>query len=200
MQDTHILALVIGAILVNNFVLTRFLGICPFLGVSKQLGTALGMSGAVLFVMTLASAVTSAINQFVLVENAPLLAADLSYLQTIVFILVIASLVQLVEIVLQRFSPPLYRALGIYLPLITTNCAVLGAAVLSAKKSHSVFTATVFGAASAVGFALALVLFASLREKLELADVPTCMQGTAIALITAGLLAMAFMGFAGLGA
>ena len=200
MQDTHILALVIGAILVNNFVLTRFLGICPFLGVSKQLGTALGMAGAVLFVMTMASAVTSAVNQYILVKDAPLLATDLSYLQTIVFILVIASLVQFVEIILQRFSPPLYRALGIYLPLITTNCAVLGAAVLSAKKSHTVLTSTIFGAASAVGFTLALVLFASLREKLELADVPKCMEGTAIALVTAGLLAMAFMGFAGLGA
>ena len=186
-------ALVVGAILVNNFVLSRFLGICPFLGVSRRLDTALGMSGAVLFVMTLASAATAAINRFVL------LPFRLGYLQTIVFILVIASLVQLVEIVLQRFSPPLYRALGIYLPLITTNCAVLGVAVLAAKNSYGILKTTVFGAASAIGFALALVLFASLREKLDLARVPRCMEGTAIALVTAGLLAMAFMGFSGLG-
>ena len=187
-------ALVIGAILVNNFVLIRFLGICPFLGVSKRLDTAIGMSGAVLFVMTLASAVTAAISRLILIR------AGLEYLQTIVFILVIASLVQLVEVILQRFSPPLYRALGIYLPLITTNCAVLGVAVLAAKNSYSIVKTTVFGAASALGFALALILFASLREKLELAQMPECMRGTAIALITAGLLAMAFMGFAGLGA
>ncbi|MBT3378512.1 MAG: electron transport complex subunit RsxA [Lentisphaerae bacterium] len=185
--------LIIGAILVNNFVLSRFLGICPFLGVSKRIDTAMGMSGAVLFVMTLASLVTAAINKFVLLRF------DLAYLQTIVFILVIASLVQLVEIILQRFLPVLYKALGIYLPLITTNCAVLGVAVLASKNSYGVFKTTVFGAASAVGFGLALVLFASLREKLELARVPECMKGTAIALITAGVLAMAFMGFAGLG-
>lgn len=186
-------ALVIGAVLVNNFVLIRFLGICPFLGVSRRLDTALGMSGAVLFVMTLASAVTAAINQWVLLPQG------LAFMQTIVFILVIASLVQLVEVLLQRISPPLYKALGIYLPLITTNCAVLGVAVLAAQNSYSIVKTTVFGAASAVGFGLALVLFASLREKLDLADVPKCMQGTAIALVTAGLLAMAFMGFSGLG-
>jgi electron transport complex protein RnfA len=192
-------ALVVGAILVNNFVLSRFLGICPFLGVSKRLDTALGMAGAVVFVMTLASAVTATVNRYVLLPGAPLSVGDLTYLQTIVFIVVIAALVQIVEVILQRFSPPLYRALGIYLPLITTNCAVLGAALLSAKQSYSILKATVFGAASAVGFGLALVLFASLREKLELAQVPECMRGTSIALITAGLLAMAFMGFAGLG-
>jgi len=185
--------LVIGAILVNNFVLTRFLGICPFLGVSRRLDTALGMSGAVLFVMALASAVTSAVNRLILIP------AGLAYLQTIVFILVIASLVQLVEIILQRFSPPLYRALGIYLPLITTNCAVLGVAVLASKNSYGVLKTTVFGAASAVGFGVALVLFASLRERMEMAQVPECMKGTAIALVTAGIMAMAFMGFAGLG-
>jgi len=187
------IALIIGAILVNNFVLTRFLGICPFLGVSRRTRTALGMGGAVIFVMTLASAVTSTVNQTVLVRF------NLQYMQTIVFILVIASLVQLVEIVMQRFSPPLYRALGIYLPLITTNCAVLGAAVLSVKNHYSILQSTVFGAASAVGFALALVLFSSLRERLDLARVPECLRGTAIALVTAGLLAMAFMGFSGLG-
>jgi electron transport complex protein RnfA len=193
MEQPNLFGLVIGAVLVNNFVLSRFLGICPFLGVSKRLGTALGMAGAVFFVMTLASATTSAVNRLVLLPY------DLAYLQTIVFIVVIASLVQLVEIILQRFSPPLYRALGIYLPLITTNCAVLGVAVIAAKDSYSVLTTTIFGAASALGFALALVLFSSIREKLELAQVPRCLQGTAIALVTAGLLAMAFMGFAGLG-
>jgi len=199
MEGQGYFALVIGAILVNNFVLTRFLGICPFLGVSRKLGTALGMCGAVLFVLTLATAVTTALNRLILLPDAPLLAADLSYLQTIVFILVIAALVQLVELVMQRFSQPLYHALGIYLPLITTNCAVLGAAVLAAQNQYSVLKATVFGAASAIGFAVALVLFSSIREKLDLAQVPECMKGTAIALITAGILAMVFMGFAGLG-
>jgi len=199
MEGQGYLPLIIGAILVNNFVLTRFLGICPFLGVSKRLGTALGMSGAVLFVLTLSALVTSAINRYVLLAGAPLLSIDLTFLQTIVFILVIASLVQLVELVLQRFSPPLYRGLGIYLPLITTNCAVLGCAVLCSQNSYSVLKSTAFGAASAVGFGVALVLFASLREKLDLAKVPECMQGTAIALVTAGILAMVFMGFAGLG-
>ncbi len=192
------ITLIIGAVFVSNFVLMRFLGICPFLGVSKRLDTALGMSGAVIFVLTLAALVTSFINRFFLVKDAPFLAADLSYLQTIVFILVIASLVQLVELLLQRFSPVLHRGLGIYLPLITTNCAVLGAAVLCAQNDFGVLKSTVFGAASAVGFMLALILFSSLREKLDLAQVPECMKGTAIALITAGILAMTFMGFAGL--
>lgn len=191
-------ALIIGAVLVNNFVLIRFLGICPFLGVSKKLTTALGMSGAVFFVMTMASAVTAGIGKFVLAPGA-VTEGGLKYLETIVFILVIASLVQLVEIILEKFSPPLYRALGIYLPLITTNCAVLGAAKIAARDDYGILKSTVFGAASAVGFALALVLFSSLREKLDLARVPECMRGTAIALVTAGLLAMAFMGFAGLG-
>jgi electron transport complex protein RnfA len=186
-------ALVVGAILVNNFVLNRFLGICPFLGVSRRLDTALGMGGAVVFVMTLASACTSAVYSLVLVPFR------IEFMSTIVFILVIAALVQVLEVLMQRFSPALYRALGIYLPLITTNCAVLGVAVLSAKSDYSIVRSTVFGCASAVGFAMALVLFASLRERLELAQVPKCMQGTAIALVTSGLLAMAFMGFAGLG-
>ena len=186
-------ALIIGAILVNNFVLSQILGLCPFLGLSKRIDTALGMSGAVIFVMALASAVTAAVNIHVLVR------LHLEYMQTIVFILVIAALVQVVEVILQRFAPPLYRALGIYLPLITTNCAVLGAAVISAKKAHTILQATVFGTASAVGFALALLLFASIRERMELARTPECLRGTAIALITAGILAMAFMGFAGLG-
>lgn len=193
MQSSYF-AMIVGAILVNNFVLARFLGICPFLGVSKKLATALGMSGAVLFVMTMASAVTAALYRYVLVPQ------QLTYLRTIVFILVIASLVQLVEVALQKFSASLYRALGIYLPLITTNCAVLGAAVIASGKDYGILRSTVFGAASAVGFALALVLFASLREKLELAQVPECFRGTAIALVTAGILAMVFMGFKGLGA
>lgn len=196
MQDY--VALVIGAILVNNFVLARFLGVCPFLGVSKRLDTALGMSGAVLFVMTLACLVTGCIHHAFLKADALFLKADLSYLQTIVFIVVIASLVQLVELILQKFSPPLYQALGIFLPLITTNCAVMGAAVLAVKEDYSIFKTTVFGAASAIGFGVALVLFSSLREKLELAQVPECLEGTAIALVTAGILAMAFMGFSGL--
>ncbi len=191
-------SLIVSAVLVNNVVLMQFLGICPFLGVSKQLKTALGMCGAVFFVMTMATTVTAAINRFVLQPDAALAAGDFTYLQTIVFILVIASLVQLVELTLQKFSPPLYRALGIYLPLITTNCAILGVALLSDQHGYSIGRSALFGAASAVGFALALVMFASLREKLALARVPQCLQGTAIALITAGILAMAFMGFSGL--
>ncbi len=188
------LTLIAAALLVNNFVLTRFLGICPFLGVSQHLYNAAGMAGAVIFVQTLACGVTGAINQFILVP------AGLEYMQTIAFILVIASLVQLVEIFLQRFSPPLYKALGIYLPLITTNCAIMGAAVLCADRSYTAVKATVFGFSAALGFALALALIASLRERLDLAQVPRCFSGTPIALITAGILAMAFMGFAGLGA
>jgi electron transport complex protein RnfA len=190
--------LIVGAVLVNNVVLSRFLGICPFLGVSKKLDTALGMSGAVVFVMTLASLVTASLYQLVLVPNALFCKADLTYLRTIVFIVVIASLVQLVEVILQRLSPALYRALGIYLPLITTNCAVLGIAVDASMKNYSIVYSTAFGCASALAFGLALVLFSSLREKLDLARVPKCMEGTAIALVTAGLLAMAFMGFSGL--
>ncbi|MDD5728242.1 MAG: RnfABCDGE type electron transport complex subunit A [Victivallales bacterium] len=194
------LQLTIGAVLVNNFVLARFLGICPFLGVSKRLDTALGMSGAVIFVMTLASFTTSAIYNYLLKQPLPYggYSIDLSFLQIILFILVIASLVQLVEIIVQKISPPLYSALGIYLPLITTNCAVMGAAALSAKQNYTIGQATLFGFFSAVGFALALILFSSLRERLELAQVPKPFQGMAIALITAGILAMVFIGFSGL--
>ncbi|MEI8206979.1 MAG: RnfABCDGE type electron transport complex subunit A [Kiritimatiellales bacterium] len=196
----NILAITIGAILVNNFVLSKILGICPFLGVSKKLETALGMSGAVIFVMTLASLVTSLIYNYVLSRTFIIggIVIKLAFLKILVFIVVIAALVQVVEIILQKFSPPLYKALGIFLPLITTNCAVLGAAELSVKAGHSVMEATIFGTCSAIGFALALVLFASLRERLDLAKVPTPFQGTAIALITAGILAMVFMGFSGL--
>lgn len=185
--------MVISAILVNNFVLSRILGICPFLGVSKKMDTALGMGGAVVFVMTLSGLVTAIIQHFVLVPM------NLGYLRTIVFILVIAALVQIVEVLLQRFSPPLYKALGIFLPLITTNCAVLGSAIICADEGYSLIKSTVFCCASAVGFALALVLFASVREKLELAKIPEPFKGPAIALLTASILAMAFTGFAGLG-
>jgi len=186
-------SLIIGAILVNNFVLSRILGICPFLGVSRSLKTASGMGGAVLFVMTLAGLLTAMINQWILRPY------HVEYLRTIVFILAIAGLVQIVEVLLQRFSQPLYKALGIYLPLITTNCAVLGSAIICADEGYDLLRSTIFCFASAVGFALALLLFSSLREKLELAKTPQCMEGTPIALITAGLLAMAFLGFAGLG-
>jgi Na+-translocating ferredoxin:NAD+ oxidoreductase subunit A len=197
---SNILAITIGAILVNNFVLSKFLGICPFLGVSKKLSTALGMSGAVIFVMTLASLVTSLIYKYVLSQTFVVngTTINLTFLTILVFIVVIAALVQLVEILLLKFSPPLYQALGIFLPLITTNCAVLGAAALNVQAGRGVIESTVFGTCSAIGFALALVLFSSLREKLDLANVPVPLQGTAIGLITAGILAMVFMGFSGL--
>lgn len=187
------MGLIIGAILVNNFVLCRILGICPFLGVSKKTETALGMGGAVIFVMTLSGFVTSAIYNWILKP------AGLDYLQTIVFILVIAGLVQIVEVLLQKMSPALYRALGIYLPLITTNCAVLGSAIICSSENYSIIKSTVFCCASAIGFALALLLFSSVREKLELAKIPEVLKGPAIALLTASILAMAFSGFSGLG-
>lgn len=188
----NLLLLVISAILVNNFVLARFLGICPFLGVSKKLPTALGMTGAVMFVMTLASIASWLVYHLVL---APL---NLIFLQTITFILIIASMVQLVELVLQKTSPPLYRSLGIFLPLITTNCAVLGCAVMSIQNDYSLLETTVFSLGAGIGFGLALILFAGIREVLDLADTPKSFRGTAIALVTAGVLSMAFMGFAGL--
>ena len=192
------LELTIGAVLVNNFVLTRFLGICPFLGVSKRLDTALGMGSAVTVVMALASCITSIIANYLLNFTINGKEIDLGFLRVLTFILVIAALVQLLEIMLQKVSPVLYRALGIYLPLITTNCAVLGAATINAESGRSVLDATIFGACSGVGFALALVLFSSIREKLELAEPPKAFEGTPIALITAGILAMAFVGFSGL--
>ncbi len=182
--------IVIGAVLVNNFVLTRFLGICPFLGVSRKLPTALGMCGAVVFVMTSASAVTWTVHHKLLV---PL---GLGYLQTIAFILVIASFVQLVDIAMRKFLPALHGALGIFLPLITTNCAVLGVAVLNIQLAYSLPKAVVFGFAASLGFALALVIFTGLREKIDRANPPRAFQGVAIALVTAGLLSLAFMGFA----
>jgi electron transport complex protein RnfA len=185
-------AIIIGAIFVSNIVLAQFLGICPFLGVSGKVSTSVGMSGAVLFVMTLATLVTWLIYVYVLV---PL---GITFLQTISFILVIASLVQMVEIILKKISPPLYQALGIFLPLITTNCAVLGVALLSQSKNYDLLQSLVFAIANAIGFALAMILFAGLREHLNLMQVPKGMRGIPIALVTAGILAMAFMGFAGL--
>lgn len=189
---TEYLLLILGAALVNNFVLRQFLGICPFLGVSRKIKTAAGMSMAVIFVMTCASAVTWLFFRFVL---APLSA---EYLQTIAFILVIATFVQLVELAMKKFSPALHKALGIFLPLITTNCAVLGVAVINIKKTHTFMQSVVFGFAAALGFALALMIFTGLREKIDRAAPPKAFQGVAIALITAGLLSLAFMGFAGL--
>ncbi len=186
------LLLIISAVLVNNFVLTRFLGICPFLGVSRKMSTAIGMSGAVVFVMTLASAVTW------LLEHYALAPFGLAYLRTIAFILVIATFVQFVEYLLKKFSPALHQGLGLFLPLITTNCAVLGLAVLNIREGHRFIEALVFGLGAALGFALALILFTSLRERIDRANPPQAFRGAAIALITAGLLSLAFMGFAGL--
>lgn len=184
--------IVIAAIFVNNVVLAQFLGICPFLGVSSKINTSLGMAGAVTFVMVLATIVTFLLQQYVL---NPL---GIGFMQTIVFILVIASLVQMVEIMLKKLSPALYQALGIFLPLITTNCAVLGVAILVIKKNYNLLEGVVFAGASAIGFGLALVILAGIREQLELSDIPKGMKGTPIALLTAGILALAFMGFAGI--
>ncbi|MDR1895652.1 MAG: electron transport complex subunit RsxA [Prevotellaceae bacterium] len=184
--------LLIAAIFVNNVLLSQFLGICPFLGVSNKVTTSMGMGGAVVFVLTISSIATYLIQYFILV---PL---KIEYMQTIIFILVIATLVQMVEIILKKVSPTLYQALGIFLPLIVTNCAVLGIALLSIQNKYDLAKTTVFSLASGIGFALALVLFAGLREQLELSsNVPKSMKGTPIALIVAGLLAMAFMGFSG---
>lgn len=200
MATTSWLAVTVGAILVNNVVLSRILGICPFLGVSKKLETALGMSGAVVFVMAISSFVTACLNEFLLMVKFRIggVEVDLSFTRILLFIVVIAALVQIVEILLKKFSPSLYASLGIYLPLITTNCAVLGAAELNADAARGIFASTVFGVSTAIGFGLALLLFASLRERLAVSRIPKAMQGTAIALVTAGILAMAFMGFAGL--
>ncbi|MBP5387006.1 MAG: electron transport complex subunit RsxA [Prevotella sp.] len=181
----------ISAIFVNNIVLSQFLGICPFLGVSKKVDTALGMGAAVAFVMTLATVVTFLVQTYVL---NPL---GLQYLQTLAFILVIASLVQMVEIILKKVSPSLYQALGIFLPLITTNCAVLGVAILVIQKDFNLLQAVVYAFSTALGFALALTVFAGLREQLSLVKVPKGMSGMAIVLVTAGLLSLAFMGFSG---
>lgn len=181
----------ITAIFVNNVVLSQFLGICPFLGVSKKVETASGMGAAVAFVMTIATIVTYLIQKFVLE------AFGLEYLQTIAFILVIASLVQMVEIVLKKVSPALYQALGVFLPLITTNCCIMGVTILVIQNDYNLLTGVVYAFATAIGFALAMVLFAGLREQLSLVRVPKGMEGMAVALVAAGLLAMAFMGFSG---
>ena len=185
-------AIIIGAIFVNNVVFAQFLGICPFLGVSSKVDTSLGMGAAVTFVMALSSIVAWLIQEYILV---PL---DIEYMQTIVFILVIAALVQMVEIVLKKVSPSLYQALGIFLPLITTNCAVLGVAILMIQKEFDLLQSFAYAVSTAIGFALALVLFAGIRERLDLDGVPEAMKGVPVALITAAILAMAFMGFSGL--
>ena len=198
------LTLTVGAILVNNVVLSRILGICPFLGVSKKIDTALGMGGAVVAVMTVSSFATSVLYKLLLSAELHLgtVTVHLGFTKILLFIVVIASLVQIIELALKKFSPPLYEALGIYLPLITTNCAVLGAAELNAAAENGlgrgILESTVFGCATGIGFALALVLFASLRERLEFSMIPKPFQGAAIALITAGILSLAFLGFAGL--
>ena len=181
----------ISAIFVNNIVLSQFLGICPFLGVSKKVSTALGMSAAVAFVMTLATIVTY------IIQKTVLDAFGLQYLQTIAFILVIAALVHMVEIVMKKVSPALYQALGIFLPLITTNCAVLGVAILVIQKDFSLVESIVYAFSTAIGFGVALTVFAGLREQLEFSNLPKGMQGVAITMITAGLLSLAFMGFSG---
>lgn len=185
-------AIIIGSIFVNNVVLSQFLGICPFLGVSSKVETSMGMGAAVTFVMALSSIVVWCIQTYILEPFG------IQYMQTIVFILVIAALVQMVEIVLKKVSPSLYQALGIFLPLITTNCAVLGVAINMMQKHLTLLQGVVYSTSMALGFALALVLFAGIRERLEMEDVPSALRGTPIALISAGLLAMAFMGFAGL--
>jgi electron transport complex protein RnfA len=182
----------ISAVFVNNIVLSKFLGICPFLGVSKKVETALGMSGAVAFVMTIATIFTYIIQKTVLEPY------NLGFLQTISYILVIAALVQLVEIILKKVSPPLYQALGVFLPLITTNCTILGVALLVIKNDFNMVESVVFAISTAIGFGLALILFAGIREQMSMVKIPKALEGTPVSLITAGLLAMAFMGFAGI--
>ena len=191
-QITNLLAITLGAVLANNFIFSQFLGICPFLGVSKKVDTAVGMGLAVTFVMGLASAVCFAVNNFVLI---PL---GLGYMQTVAFILVIASLVQFIEMFLQKSMPSLYTALGVYLPLITTNCAVLGVVLLNVQNNYNFISSVVYGITGGIGFLVAIVLFASIREKLVFADYPKAFEGFPIALITGGLMALAFMGFSGL--
>ncbi|GMQ56117.1 electron transport complex subunit RsxA [Vallitalea sediminicola] len=188
----ELLLLFIGAILVNNVVLTRFLGICPFLGVSKKVETSFGMGLAVTFVMTLASIISYLVYKFILVTF------HIEYLYTIAFILVIASLVQLVEMIIQKSSPSLYQALGVYLPLITTNCAVLGVAVINMQAEYSLIKSVINGFGTAVGFTLAIVILAGIRERIEFNDIPKSFKGYPIVLITAGLMAIAFLGFSGL--
>ena len=184
--------IIITAIFVNNILLSQFLGICPFIGVSNKISTSLGMSGAIMFVMTIATISTW------LIYNYLLLPFGIEFMQTISFILVIAALVQMVEIILKKISPALYQALGVYLPLITTNCAILGVALLVIQKDYDLIRSVVFSVSTSAGYALALIIFAGIREQFELAEIPQGLKGVPIALITAGILAMAFMGFAGL--
>ena len=191
MDITSLLSISLGAILVNNFILVQFLGICPFMGVSKKMDTAVGMGFAVIFVMGLASALCYPVNVL-------LMKLDLEYMQTVAFILVIAALVQFVEMFLKKSIPTLYEALGVYLPLITTNCAVLGVVLLNVQENYNFIESVVYGITGGVGFLLAIVLFASIRERLEFADPPKAFRGFPIALITAGLMALSFMGFSGL--
>jgi electron transport complex protein RnfA len=186
------ISIFITAIFVNNIVLAQFLGICPFLGVSKKVSTAIGMGAAVTFVMTIATIVTYLLQKYLLDI------AGLQFMQTITFILVIAALVQMVEIILKKVSPPLYQALGVFLPLITTNCTILGVAILVIQKDYNLMESVVFAISTAIGFTLAMVLFAGIREQLSTTKVPKAMQGIPIALVVAGLLAMAFMGFSGI--
>ena len=190
-QITNLLAITLGAVLANNFIFSQFLGICPFLGVSKKVDTAVGMGVAVTFVMGLASAITWLVNLL-------LVQLGLEYMQTVAFILVIASLVQFIEMFLQKAMPTLYTALGVYLPLITTNCAVLGFALLNIQNNYNFIESVVYGITGGLGFLLAIVLFASIRERLVFAEYPKAFEGFPIALITAGLMALAFMGFSGL--
>ena len=191
MQVTRLLAISLGAILTNNFIFSQFLGICPFLGVSKKSDTAIGMGIAVTFVMGIASAITYAVN-LILVK------LGLAFMQTVAFILVIAALVQFIEMFLKKSMPSLYTALGIYLPLITTNCAVLGVALLNVQNEYNFIESVVYGITGGIGFLVAIYLFATVRERTEFADYPKCFEGFPIALITSGLLALAFMGFSGL--
>lgn len=188
----HYFALIIGAIFINNILLAKFLGNCPFLGVSRKMDTAVGMSAAVVFVLTLAGMITWAVDRYLL---APL---EIGYIQTLAFILVIATLVQFVELFLRKAVPALYKSLGIFLPLITTNCAVLGAAIINIQEGFNLLETVVFSAASAAGFGLALVLFAGIRERLEISRVPRPLEGTGIGLVTAGLLALSFFAFKGM--
>lgn len=192
MNFTELFAIIVTAVLAENYIFVKFLGCCPFLGLSENPSNALGMGCAVTFVMTLSSLITNLINTYILV------AFDLEYLQTIAFILVIAALVQLIEMFLKKAVPALYAALGIYLPLITTNCAILGAAILCVQNGYDALTSTVYGFASGLGFTLAIVVFAGVREKVALADYPKAFEGFPIALVTAGLLAMSFAGFSGI--
>lgn len=188
----NLLLLMFSAVLIENFIFSRFLGICPFLGVSSKPNTALGMGCAVIFVMSISSAVTYLIYTYLLVPF------ELEYFKTIAFIFIIAAIVQFIEMFLRKFVPSLYNALGIYLPLITTNCAVLGAALLNIQKGHNFIYSVTFGFSSAVGFTLAIVIFAGVRVRVALADPPRCFKGIPITLVTAGLLALAFSGFAGM--